>query len=141
MKETSEYRTQTSYDREAEMSGAMEDYLEMLTRLSHGGLPVRIRDIAHALNVSPSSASRMMSQLAGRELAEFERYGYVMMTDAGREMGMFLIKRHKTVNALLCLINEGDCDDLEETERLEHYFSRRTVENIERFLEKYGGGG
>lgn len=51
---------------QAALTDSMEDYVEMLYRLSLGGQEVRLHDLAAALHVRPPSASRMAQKLARR---------------------------------------------------------------------------
>ncbi len=115
---------------------AMEDYLEMIYRLSDTG-PVRIKTLAGQLNVTPSSASKMADNLRNVGLISFERYGLIVLTREGRRLGESLVRRHEIINRLLCLINKTE-SELEETEKIEHYLSPRTIENINEFLKASG---
>lgn len=129
--------TDSGYAGEMKKNGnltpAAEDYLEMIYRLSgEGGTPgpVRICDLASHLHVSPSSASRMAQSMAVWGYIDFRRYGYITMTEKGCEMGKYLIRRHRIVFEFLEWLR-GDGDVLVETERIEHYLSRETVEAME----------
>ncbi len=124
------------------LTSSMEDYLEMIYRLSEQSGTVRVSTLAHSLHVKPSSASKMAGNLRAQELIEFPRYGYITLTELGKRMGEYLLHRHELINRLLCLINQTS-DELEEAEKIEHFLSPRTVENIERFLremQEYGKG-
>ena len=118
------------------LSAAMEDYLEMIFRLGGETASVRITELARALHVSPSSASKMAGNLRAAELIRFPRYGYITLTDPGRDLGAYLIRRHQLAQRLLDLINGGD-SDLEEVEKLEHFLSPKTVRNLETFLQQH----
>ena len=131
------FRTPTGYRRidDADLTDTMEDYLEMIARISQEAEVVRIKDLAARLHVSPSSASRMADQLRERGYVSFSRYGYVTMTEQGRAYGAYLIFRHATVLAFLRALNQ--CDDvLEEAEKIEHALTVRTVENLGRATEE-----
>ncbi len=116
------------------LTEAMEDYLEMIYRLS--AEVIRINNLAAHLHVTPSSVSRMAENLRREGLIDFERYGFITLTDKGKEMGRFLMRRHEAVSRLLTLIN-GDNVKLCEIEQTEHFLSPETVENIERFLNNF----
>ena len=73
---------------------SMEDYLEMICRLSQDGTPVRIGDLAKCLHVRPSSASKMAGNLRSSGLVRFEKYGTVTLTEAGLQLGRYLLFRH-----------------------------------------------
>lgn len=121
---------------EQKMTPAMEDYLEMISRMSgKNGESVRVRDLSGMLHVRPSSASKMVQQLrrAGYILAE--PYGTVLLTEKGRAEGQYLLYRHDVIRTFLILLN-GDGDTLTETEKIEHFLSKKTVENLDRLIRQ-----
>lgn len=126
------------------LTAAMEDYLEMIYRmLGEAEGVVRVSALAQNLHVRPSSASKMAGNLRARELVSFPRYGYITLTQTGRQVGAYLLRRHEIVHGLLCAVN-GTEEELEECEKIEHFLSPRTIDNMEKFLEKSGlsaGGG
>ena len=95
---------------------------------------IGINRLADLLNVKPSSASKMTAQLRELQLVSAERYGKVHPTEEGWRYGDYLLYRHRVLSDFLCLVNHT-CDELEQVERIEHFFDRRTVENI-RLLTK-----
>ncbi len=117
------------------VTSSMEDYLEMICRMSADSAVVRISALARALHVKPPSASKMAGNLRAQDLIEFPKYGYITLTETGRKLGEYLIRRHELVNRLLCRINGTD-SELEEVEKIEHFLSPRTVLNLEKFLGK-----
>ncbi len=135
MIEASEFHTQKGYelaDRQSTgLSSTMEDYLEMIYRLS--AEVIRINNLAAHLNVTPSAVSRMAENLRRAGYIHFQRYGFITLTEEGKKMGHFLLWRHDVINRFLCLINQSD-GELEETERIEHFLSPQTVANMEIFL-------
>ena len=84
---------------------SMEDYLEMICRLSQDGTPVRIGDLAKCLHVRPSSASKMAGNLRSSGLVRFEKYGTVTLTEAGLQLGRYLLFRHTVLQNFFCYIN------------------------------------
>ncbi len=116
------------------ITSSMEDYLEMIRRMSRHSQVVRISALAQALHVKPPSASKMAGNLRAQELIEFPKYGYITLTEMGRRLGDYLIRRHDLTEKLLDRINGGG-GNLEEAEKIEHFLSPRTVENLERFLK------
>jgi len=113
---------------------SMEDYLEMIYRIHLSGEAVRIGMLANSLNVKPSSASKMVSNLKKQGLVSSEKYGYVKLTDAGSELGKYLVFRHDTLHQLLCYINHSE-NELEQVEKIEHFINIDTVRNIRRLLD------
>ncbi len=133
-----EFRTLKGYqlrDHRA-LTEAMEDYLEMIYRTALADGYARINQLAATLNVRPSSASKMVQNLKDLGYVDYEKYGVVKLTEKGYEEGKYLLYRHELLSRFLRLVNESD-DALEEVERLEHFFDRRTVENLRRFLDNW----
>ena len=130
-------------DRETKeaLTPAAEEYLEMIYRLSYsddcaedgitsGERPVRICSLAEELHVSPSSASRMAQSMALWGYIDFRRYGYITLTEKGREKGEYLLRRRKAVRLFFDKLCGGECPD--NTDRISHFLSAVTVEAIER---------
>ena len=113
---------------------SMEDYLEMIYRFHLRGEVVRVGVLAESLNVKPSSASKMVGNLRKQHLVASEKYGYIKLTDTGIDLGKYLVFRHDTLHQFLCYINQSE-NELEEVEKIEHFVSAKTVENIKRLLD------
>ncbi len=130
------FRTERGYSSaergEGKLSPAAEDYLEMIFRLSGGAEggcePVRIGELAEALSVSPSSASRMAGEMSAEGYVDFKRYGYITLTQKGSDAGKYLIYRHDAVRKFLEGLVGRDC--LVECERIEHYLPRDIVDAL-----------
>ena len=120
------------------ITSSMEDYLEMIYRIHLGGEAVRIGVLAERLNVRPSSASKMVSNLKKQGLISSEKYGYITLTDTGGELGKYLVFRHDTLHEFLCYINQSE-NELEQVEKIEHFFNSETVGNIRRLLDEVVG--
>lgn len=124
------------------LTESMEDYVEMICRLSAQSGRVRVNDLARQIHVSPSSASKMVSKLEALDLVRCPRYGAIELTPKGSRLGAYLIWRHKTLERFLRLLN-GTPDETRQTEQIEHYVNRRTMRNIRKLvdhLEKSGWG-
>lgn len=133
----SEFRTVRGYQKISQKGGqltpALEDYLEMVYRRCGMNNYTRVGRIAELLNVTPSSASKMIFKLADLGYVKYEQREIILLTDKGRELGAFLLNRHNTVEQLLKLI--GVSDSLEETELVEHSLNGATVERLNMLLE------
>jgi len=117
------------------ITSSMEDYLEMIYRIHASGDVVRISALAQRLNVKPSSATKMVGNLKKQGLVSSEKYSYIKLTDAGIELGKYLVFRHDTLHRLLCYINQSE-SELEQVEKIEHFFNVETVRNIKRLLDR-----
>lgn len=123
-----------SLKEELYISHAMEDYLEMIFRYSQQEDHIRVNQLAVLLNVRPSSASKMASKLREKGMVRFEPYGVIRLTDQGKAMGEYLLKRHNILNDFFCRINKTETE-LELVEKIEHHFTAETIENIEALME------
>ena len=118
------------------ITSAMEDYLEMIYRIHLNHEVVRTGALAQKLNVKPSSASKMVNNLKKHSLISNEKYGYIKLTDNGLKLGKYLVFRHEILHRFLCHINKTE-NELEQVEKIEHFINPETVQNIEKFLEKF----
>jgi Mn-dependent DtxR family transcriptional regulator len=116
------------------MTASMEDYLEMICRLSKKTGFTRIYELSNALNVQPPSATMMVQKLAKLKLLKYEKYGIVILEKKGIKLGELLLKRHKTVESLLTILGVNSNFILEETEKIEHTISGETLECINNFI-------
>ena len=58
-------------------------------------------DLAHALGVSPGTATATIKRLADRGLAEHKPYRGVLLTREGRRAAVAAIRRHRIVERVL----------------------------------------
>ncbi len=136
--EDGEFRTLNGY-REAQgtrITPSMEDYLEMIARMSETGEPVRVSALARSLHVTPSSATKMIAHLSESGCVYAERYGYITLTEYGRSVGAFLMHRHEIIHRFFCLLN-GTQQELSQTEKVEHFIEGHTLAAMERALQMY----
>lgn len=117
------------------LTASMEDYLEMIYRLSYETGFTRIHILSQALNVQPSSATKMVQNLAQTGLVKYERYGFIMLEEKGKQLGAWLLKRHTILEEFARIIGVGGSRLLEETEKTEHMFSKETILCFADFVE------
>lgn len=111
------------------LTPSMEDYLEMIYRCSIEEDVIRLNKIAQMLNVRDSSASKMMKKLGELSFIKYEKYGVIILTEQGINIGKYLLERHNIIKSFLEYLG-GKEDVLQETELIEHIISSETVENI-----------
>lgn len=114
------------------LTPSMEDYLEMIYRLSKDSGYTRVLELATALNVQPPSASNMVQRLADRNWLVYEKYSIIRLTEKGRERGAYLLKRHLILEQFLYFL--GLEDVLEDVEKIEHNISPAAVSKLEQLL-------
>ncbi|MGG7060015.1 metal-dependent transcriptional regulator [Clostridium nigeriense] len=116
------------------ITASMEDYIEMIYRLSNETGFTRVGDLSKALNVKPASITKMIKKLDELNLVNYEKYGYIKLTENGSSYGEYLLYRHNTIEKFLKTIGVNE-NILEETEKIEHVLSKETFKRIEYFIE------
>lgn len=131
------FRTVRGYQlvnqREGHMTPALEDYLEMIFRLSLESGYARIGRLSEMLHVKPSSASKMTFRLVDLGYLEYDRYDSILLTEKGKEKGAYLLKRHDIVERFLGFI--GNPNPLEEAELVEHSLESDSTFQLKVLLE------
>lgn len=115
------------------LTASMEDYVEMIYRLSVDKGFTRINDLANALNVQPPSSTKMVRKLSKLKLVNYEKYGLISLTQLGNQVGSTLLTRHNMIEKFLRLLGVSN-SILEETERIEHSINEETLKCIQEFL-------
>lgn len=116
------------------ITASMEDYIEMIFRLSQVDNFTRVSDLSKSLNVQPASITKMIKRLDELNLVTYERYGYIKLTQTGNEYGSYLLKRHNTIQRFLEILGVHETV-LEETEKIEHVLNKETLEKIINFID------
>lgn len=119
---------------EDRITASMEDYLEMIYRLSLEVKFTRIHDLAKSLNVQPPSATKMVQKLSDYGLINYERYGIIILTEKGKKLGSFLLDRHNTIEHFLKLLGISN-NILEQTEKIEHTIGNDTLIYLKNFVD------
>jgi Mn-dependent transcriptional regulator len=134
--DTNDFRTFNGYMKNEEhlLSASMEDYLEMIYRLSAKTGFTRINELSEALSVHPPSATRMVQKLGELNLLLYEKYGVIILNDEGKKFGEQLLRRHNTIETFFRLFSIPEEQILTETEKAEHTLSDETTKCFEEFI-------
>lgn len=108
------------------LTESMEDYLEMIYRLIQEKGYVRAVDLAEALNVQPSSVTRMIQKLHEEGFIQYAKYRHIALTDKGKRLGYFLVWRDAVLKEFLTLLNARVGVE-EQVEGIEHYITPPTM--------------
>jgi len=77
----------------------------------------------------------MLKALAGSGLVSYEPYSGVSLTDAGNQLALHVLRRHRLVELFLVRIMGMDWSEVhEEAELLEHTVSERLIERMDEML-------
>ncbi len=134
--EHEEFRTLNGYRRQrvSRVTESMEDYLEMIFRLTAGRPSVGVNEVAARLHVRPSSASKMIGKLRDASLVAFEKYGQITLTEQGKERGRYFLWRHNVLSEFFRRLNHSE-GTLRQVELIEHFVDEETVKNLEKLLD------
>jgi Mn-dependent DtxR family transcriptional regulator len=116
------------------LTASMEDYLEMIYRLSINTGFTRIHELSDALNVQPPSSTKMVQKMSELGLLKYEKYGVIMLQENGRKIGEGLLKRHKIIEEFFRIIGVPEIEILQETEKMEHTICDKTVIRINDYV-------
>lgn len=116
------------------ISSSMEDYIEMIFRLSEKSGEVRVNDLSQALNVQPPSTTKMIKRLAKDNYVYYEKYGLIKLTEKGMSIGSKLLERHKIILEFLQLIGVKN-NILEQTEIIEHAVNDEVLNKINELIK------
>ena len=120
---------------ENSLTASMEDYLEMIYRLSLNKGFTRIHELSDALNVQPPSATKMVQKLAELKLLKYEKYGVLVLEENGKVLGEALLNRHNVIESFLRILDVSESEVLEETEKIEHTISKQTTKCFQDFVQ------
>ncbi|KJR49579.1 Mn-dependent transcriptional regulator MntR [Desulfosporosinus sp. I2] len=112
------------------LTPSLEDYLEELYRFSLYTDTVRVTDLSVKLSVSMPSVTKALHKLKDGQYISYERYGEISLTEKGKELGEFLVKRNQLLMEFLILI-KTNCNIEAEAEAMEHYLSEATIRSIQ----------
>lgn len=122
--------------RTAGPTATAEDYLERIYALIKEKGYARVSDIAEALNVSPSTVTRMVQKLDEQELLQYERYRGLSLTAEGERVGRSIHKRHQALEAFLSLLGIRDRETIErDIEGIEHHLSPKTLQRLTQLVD------
>src|SRR4051812_24491338 len=110
---------------ETRISDAIEDYAKAIYALEgKSGGAVGTSALADRLGVTPASASAMVKKLAERGLVEHEPYHGIVLTAAGRQIALQVMRHHRLLELYLANHLGVPWDRVhDEAEALEHALS------------------
>ena len=85
--------------KEKKLTASLEDYLEVILNLSADGSVARSMDIASSLEVSRSSVTGALKELADRGLINYKPYAYITLTDIGLREAQRIAAKHDIIAA------------------------------------------
>lgn len=115
------------------LTESMEDYLEMFYRIIQEQGYIRPIDLSKAIQVKPSSVTRMIQKLDEAKFIVYEKYRNIALTAKGLSYGEFLVWRDETLKEFLRLLKTKTGVD-EQVEGIEHYITPPTMNIIHNLI-------
>jgi len=113
-----------------------EMYLESIYVLCRTKKNVRSIDVAEHMNYSKPSVSRAVGLLKKDGFVLVDKDGYISLTESGRERAEKIFNRHIVLTRVLVSMGVDEKTASEDACRMEHVISEKTLDAMQRFLEK-----
>ncbi len=108
----------------------MEDYIEQIYLLIESKGYARVSAIAEALQVQPSSVTKMVQKLDKDEYLNYEKYQGLVLTPKGKKIGKRLVYRHELLEQFLRIIGVEEDNIYTDVEGIEHHLSWNSIDRI-----------
>jgi Mn-dependent DtxR family transcriptional regulator len=109
---------------------SMEDYIERIYLLIEDKGYARVSDIAEALDVHPSSVTKMVQKLDKDQYLIYEKYRGFILTSKGEKLGKRLVYRHELLEDFLKVIGVSADNIYNDVEGIEHHLSWDAIDRI-----------
>lgn len=116
---------------------SMEDYIEHIYNLIHTKGYARVSDLAEALDVHPSSVTKMVQKLDKDNFLDYEKYRGFVLTDKGTEIGERLVFRHDLLEDFLEIIGVDEDKIYDDVEGIEHHLSWDSIDRISELVKYF----
>lgn len=117
------------------LTGSLEDYLEIIYVLSENKGEVRLTDIATSLNCSKPSVSKALALLKTKNFINQERYSSITLTDKGYKTAKEIYFRHKTlVDFFKNTLGVDEEIAQEDACKIEHVISHESLNRLIKYM-------
>jgi len=118
------------------LSANLEDYLETILALEKIKKVARGKDIAEKMGVLPGSVTGALKSLNKKGLINWEKYGYITLTEKGLAIAEEVTKRHNVFYAFLLNVLQVDEETANTTAcRMEHAMDAASMEKFISFMD------
>lgn len=121
---------------ENSLTASQEDYLEVILKLSSKQTVARVKDIAEQMQVNKSSVTAALKKLAVAKLINYEPYGFITLTQNGKNHAENIANKHKLFATFFIEILQ--CDPKEANKLaclMEHNASKHIVQQFQQYME------
>lgn len=123
-------------EKNPELSENLEDYLEVILDLERTKKVARGKEIAQRLNIQPGSVTGALKTLDSKGLINWEKYGYITLTEKGMSIAENITNRHSILKGFLINVLQIDTITADSTAcRMEHAVDEVTMGKLVQFIE------
>ncbi len=124
--------------RETGLTSHMEDYMEAIAMLMVDNKVVRVKDIAKKLDIKMPSVTAALNKLKDMDLIEYEKYGFIELTESGRVIANNVYSKHTCLSeffekVLMMTVENADSEAC----KVEHTLDTETCIRLHKFLDFY----
>ena len=113
----------------------IEDYLEMLLRVTKKKKFAQAKDISEILGVAPSSVTGMFQKMDKMGFINYQKYSGVTLTEKGEIAANEVYQKHKILENFLLTLGVNKDIAIRDACEIEHKASKETILRLKRFIE------
>ena len=118
------------------LTQSLEDYLEAIYIIGLDNKVVRVKEVAHFLEVKTPSVVDAVNKLKEAGFVQHEKYGYLELTRQGIEQAKKIhIKHEKIYKFFRDVLGVSDEVSKKDACKIEHHISRETMDNMVQFIK------
>lgn len=120
-----------------EMTENLEDYIYDIFEILKTAPIARIKDIAKKRDVKLSSVVIAAKSLAEKGLINYQKYGYITLTEKGLDIAKEIENKKKILYKFLTeILNVSHESAIRDVHKMEHDLSEETIQRIILFTKK-----
>lgn len=117
------------------LTSAEENYLKAIYKLCDEDGKVNTVELGKHLHVSSPTVNSMARKLAGKELVEYKKYQPITITEKGKKLSLYVLRKHRLTEMFLTEIMGFAWDKVHEiAEQIEHIQSPDFFDRMEELL-------
>ena len=118
------------------LTQSLEDYLEAIYVIGLDSKVVRVKEVAQFLEVKTPSVVDAVSKLKEAGFVQHEKYGYLELTEKGREHAKKIYTKHERIYKFFKdILNVSDEVSKKDACKIEHHISRETMDNMVKLIK------
>lgn len=116
----------------------LEDYVYDIFEILKEAPVVRVKDIARKRGVKLSSVVVALRSLSEKKLVNYQKYGYITLTEKGLEKAKEIEMKKRVIYKFLTeILNVTSQTAQRDAHKMEHDLSEETISRIIEFTQRY----